>query len=213
MNQPIYHTDITQGTDEWMSIRQGKVGGSSSAALFVKGKSADGLGAGAYTLAYEKAAEIMGLSAWEESWQGNEATERGNELEPFARQWYERTKFIQVTELGYITRDWLFGTSPDGLVGTDGMIEIKCPSGKEFIRVAETAKIKPEYISQMQWGLWITGRAWCDHLTFHPDAKVQSLIRIHRDEAIMAMLDEKTEAFRQLVLDILTRQGYTGQIG
>lgn len=161
------HIDIRQGTDEWQEIRAGRVGGSSAAALLVNGKSGNGLGAGAVTLLYRKAAEF--ITGQKEETFTTPAMQRGTDLEPLARRRYEDETFQAVQEIGYVSDGDFLGYSPDGFVGDDGLIEIKCPGGAEFVRFADTREIKKEYLAQMQWGMWITGRAWCDFVVYHPD--------------------------------------------
>lgn len=132
----------------------------------------------------------------------SEAMQRGIDLEPFARNQYTLRTGHNVQEVGYVELSGLefVGFSPDGLIGDDGLVEIKCPMGPEFVRLRQTLEIKQEYIHQMQFGMWITGRAWCDHFTFHPDMGVASRIRVERDETMMQRLGEAIPAFNDLVI-------------
>ena len=129
------YNDIHQRTEEWYNIRLGRVGGSESSVLSVKGKSESGLGAAAFTLLYEKAYEII----QEEPVKENIVTfamQRGMDLEPEAIHEYELSKMVKVDQVGYILNSDMkyAGYSPDGLVGEDGLIEVKCPGNSEFMR-------------------------------------------------------------------------------
>lgn len=183
-----YHHDIKQGTEEWHKLRLGRLGGSSSYALLVNGRSETGLGAGAMTIICQNAAEIITGYA-QETYQ-NAAMDRGMELEPIARKAYEESVFATVQEIGYISEGSYLGTSPDGLVGDDGMIEIKAPEGPEYVRYSHTREIQKSYLSQMQWGLWITKRKWCDFVVYnHEFPKPIIITRILPDPEIHARYD------------------------
>ena len=213
----VINTDIEQGSPEWHNAREARVGGSTCAPLFTEppAKARDAgevLGKGAVSLAYDIAARRVKLdqpitaSPYYDLRPMSEAMEMGQLREPFARNAYQLKTGFKVDEVGYVTdtRYEFIGFSPDGFVGSDGMIEIKCPMGKEFARVRHTLKIKHEYMCQMNFGLWLTGRDWCDHFTFHPDSPVQSLIRVERDPAVMARLDVAIPAFNDLVIEIIS---------
>ena len=153
-----------QGSDEWLRLRAGRIGGTSCAALLVNGKDETGLGAGAKTLLYKKAAEF--ITGPEESYM-NDAMARGIALEPVARRRYEDETFCKVAEVGYISKGNFLGVSPDGLL-TGGGIEIKCPGPDEFVRYLDTRVIKTEYYYQCQWAMYLTGAEWWDFVYFHP---------------------------------------------
>lgn len=95
---------------------------------------------------------------------------RGVESEPFARDAYAEHTGTQVTEVGFIIRHedaYSVGYSPDGLVGEDGLIEIKSPRAKGHVATALEGEVPAHYMAQIQCGLWVTGRKWCDFLSFH----------------------------------------------
>ena len=168
------HTEFKQQSPEWFEIRLGRVGGSDGVALSVNGK--DGLGVGAKTLLYRKAAEIITRET--ENGFVSAAMERGTELEPFARQQYENDRFEMVQQVGYISMGSYFGYSPDGLVGDDGMIEIKCPGAVDFVRFSDTHEVQSNHYGQMQSALFLTDREWCDYVVFHPDFAPNHLVVI-----------------------------------
>ena len=114
MSKITIHTDIHQRSEEWHEIRLGRIGGSESNVLSVKGKSESGLGAAAFTLLYEKAYEII----QEEPVKENIVTfamQRGMDLEPEAIHEYELSKMVKVDQVGYILNsDYKYaGYSPD----------------------------------------------------------------------------------------------------
>lgn len=192
-NIQIHH--CIQGDDEWHELRSGRLGGTSSAVLLVDGRGPDGFGAGLHSLLYRKAAEI--LVGWAEPVYMNDDMQRGIDLEPLARRRYEDERFVTVQEVGYVSRGEFLGHSPDGLIGNDGMIEIKCPAAPEFVRYAIERNIKPEYIAQMQWGMWLADRKWCDFVVWHPDFKPGDMIvtRVHADADVHAKFTQRVPIY------------------
>lgn len=113
----------------------------------------------------------------------NAAMRWGIDHESAARQWYERRHGCRVSEVGFVVHrvhDFV-GVSPDGLVGDDGLIEIKCPQMKNFRRVMESRAMPPRYRWQVQGQLWVCRRAWLDFVCFHPPGHGIAL-RIEDDE-------------------------------
>ena len=210
MNDKItIHTDIHQRSEQWHKIRLGRVGGSAdSNALSVKGKSASGLGASAYTLLYKKAFEIIEKKPVKENIVTFEM-QRGIDLEPEATHEYELHKMVKVDQVGYILNsDYKYaGYSPDGLVGEDGLIEVKCPGNSEYMRQIITNDIPKQYISQMQWGMFLSGRKWCDYVVYNPDYTKSPLYvdRVYRSDTLIETLKENYLAFESELDAILER--------
>ena len=95
---------------------------------------------------------------------------RGIIAEPFARDYYADHHGVEVEEVGFMVRDfgtYRIGCSPDGLVGEDGGIEIKSPRAKTHIATALTGEIPAHYQAQVQAFLLVSGRSWCDFVSFH----------------------------------------------
>jgi len=202
------YNDIHQRSEEWYNIRLGRVGGSESSVLSVKGKSESGLGAAAFTLLYEKAYELI----QEEPVKENIVTfamQRGMDLEPEAIYEYEMAKMVKVDQVGYILNsDYKYaGYSPDGLVGEDGLIEVKCPGNSEFMRQIITNEIPKQYFCQMQWGMFISGRKWCDYVVYNPDYHKSPLYidRVDRIEKTIETLKANYLAFESELDAILER--------
>jgi len=188
-----------QGSPEWFAARAGVITASRfSDAVDRLKRASDGKKAGdrsgkSETYAYDLALERISGQPYGDTFQ-TFAMKRGTELEAQARMVYESRTMNFVTEAGIVlTDDRTFGYSTDGFVGDDGMIEIKCPlnSGK-VLNILQTGDVS-EYIHQMQGGLWITGRKWCDFIMYCPALESVGrdlyIKRIERDEAFIESLE------------------------
>ena len=128
----------------------------------------------------------------------------GSEREPFARMEYEMASGNLASESGIaLTDDGHFGYSSDGIVGDEGLIEIKCPSSsRKIIETWMTCDLS-EYIDQMQGGLWITGRQWCDFIMYcpwlEPIGKELFVKRVHRDDDYIESLEGDLLEFHKMV--------------
>lgn len=162
--------DCEQGTPEWKLLRASKPTSSRFGSLVTgTGKPSDGMAAYALELATE--AYIGG--PLDDGFAGNKYTERGKELEPVSAADYEMTHQVKIQHVGFITDDLLrWGTSTDGLVGNDGIVEFKNLIARRFmellVKVKKTNKTPPVYIPQIQGELFITERKWCDIVFYHP---------------------------------------------
>lgn len=173
--------DVTQGTEEWLKLRLGKFTASSAQAIANNGK-------GLETVVFEKVAEI--LTGKEKEAYTNGDIERGHQLEEMARSAYELEKGTPVKKVGFIEIDEYRGCSPDGLVGEDGLVEIKCKNDVNFVRMLIEPKIDPEHHWQMQMQLFLTGRSWCDYVVFNPNfPKSIIVVRVERDKDAIAKLN------------------------
>lgn len=118
----------------------------------------------------------------------SEAMQRGNDLEPSAKALYEFTHDVEVVEVGLCLHDTLdCGASPDGLIGDDGGIEIKCPLPHTHVGYLKDGKVPTKYIPQIQGCLWITNREWWDFMSYHPSME-DLIVRVYRDEAYITKL-------------------------
>jgi predicted phage-related endonuclease len=116
-------------------------------------------------------------------------------LEPLARDIYAEHR-APVQECGFVTADFdgtVIGYSPDGLVGEDGLIEIKSPRQKHHLRSLLSDEVPAEYVAQVQTGLAVTGRAWCDFITYAPGLPL-FIHRCARDELAIAQLIAAAQA-------------------
>ena len=95
------------------------------------------------------------------------AMERGKMLEPRARNAYRMATGQEVQEVGFCVRDEFVGCSPDGLVGEEGLIEIKCKTDVNHFFAVINNWIDPKHMAQMQFQMLVTGREWCDYVLFN----------------------------------------------
>jgi putative phage-type endonuclease len=172
----IIHT-CEQRSPEWYAVRCGKVSASSISDVLAKGK---GITRNKY-LRRLVAERITGLT--KETY-CNGAMEWGIQTEPEARDYYENLNFVNVQQVGFVEVNEYLGCSPDGLIGEDGLIEIKCPDSDTHLTYLEEGRMPPEYVTQVQGQLWITGLKWCDFMSYDPrfTCRPAFIIRVERDE-------------------------------
>ena len=113
---------------------------------------------------------------------------------------YEAATGVLVDELGFVPHPTIegAGASPDGLVGDDGLVEIKCPNTATMIETLLTGSIPSKYVSQMQFQMACTGRAWCDFVSFDPrmPSKAQMFVkRLIRDDEYIANMESEIQKF------------------
>lgn len=178
--------DIEQGTEEWKKLRLGKITASNFDRVITR--SGQYANKASDTFAFELASAIF-LDYEDESYKSPDM-ERGNELEPLARQEYESFNFVNVEQVTFIDCGD-YGCSPDGLVGNDGAIEIKCPKAKTHFKYIRDDKVPDEYYAQCQGILMCSGRKWLDFASYHPNVKQEYRLfikRVERDEEFIANL-------------------------
>lgn len=176
-------TAVQQGTDEWKRERLGHVTASRVADVMAKVKTGEAKTREKYRY------EIVTQRLTNEIVDGytNEAMAWGSEQEPYARMAYEAHTGNFVTQTGFVKHwniKWV-GASPDGLVDDDGLIEIKCPNTLTHLKTLESGKAPSEYIPQMQMQMWVTGRHWCDFVSYDPrlpDELRYFCVRVKRDD-------------------------------
>ena len=121
--------------------------------------------------------------------------DRGHELEPEARRFYELQRDCIVEQVGFcMTDDRRAGCSPDGLVVDNGLVEIKCPAPHTHVQYLLSRKVEQEYWPQVQGQLWVTGRKWADVLSYHPEM-TPVIVRVERDEAFLRALENELKYF------------------
>lgn len=195
--------EAPQGSEEWLRSRAGKITASMFKTARSKLKKTGEPTEAALNYAFKVAVEtISGLPMDEgfQTWQ----MQRGNELEPEARSLYEIRTGNQVETAGFVTTDCgTYGASADGLVSTDGGIEIKCLVSPERIREAILNHDVSEWYDQVQGGMWITGRAWWDFIIYCPALsgvnRELTIWHIMRDDAYIAELEADLNSFAGLV--------------
>jgi putative phage-type endonuclease len=198
--------NVEQGTDEWHNLRIGIPTASQFDSLVTSegepSKQIEGI-------INEKVANVIAGKVLE-SWDGNKWTERGHELEPLASAHYE---FIyddrKVETVGFVTdAEKTCGCSPDRLVNDDGLLEIKCPMPKTHIDYLISGKLPTTYFQQVQGQLMITGRDWCDFMSYHPDLP-ELIVRVERDDEFIEKLKARIDYFNAEVkkrVEIITNR-------
>jgi predicted phage-related endonuclease len=158
--------DLIQGSDEWLAARRGIMTASVVGQLVtpktIKPAANDYSRALTMTLAAER------ITGWTEDVYVSAAMMRGNMDEPLARDLYSRT-YAPVTEVGFMVRDdwgWALGYSPDGLVGDDGLIEVKSREPKAHLATILADEVPLANMAQIQAGLLVSGREWCDYVSW-----------------------------------------------
>lgn len=194
--------ECQQGTPEWFAARAGVCTASKFSDAIATLKNGNPSQA-SLDYAYKLAVERIYGQTTEDTYQTFEMR-RGTELEPVARMAYEVRSGNLAEESGVVlTDDRLFGYSTDGLVGTDGLIEIKCPNAaRKIVEMWETGSIA-EYEHQIQGGMWITGRKWCDFILYAPQlepvGKHLYIKRIERDDDFIEAMESKLWDFSRKV--------------
>ena len=186
-----------QRTEDWFSARLGKVTASSLYKVLAKTKTGYGADRGNYMtqLVLER---VTGSKA--ESYT-NASMQWGIDQEPFARAAYEASRGVMVDEVGFIPHPTIeaAGASPDGLVGDDGMVEIKCPDSKTALECwLSDTPVEGKYFAQMQWQMRCADRSWCDYVVFDPrmPAKAQLFVtRVMRDDEWLATTEAEVVKF------------------
>lgn len=196
-----YHPNLIQGEQEWMDIRRGRICASEmSKVLTPTLKIADNADTRSHV--YELAAQrITGYT--EPTYFGDEML-LGTLNEPLARQLYH-DNFNPVTECGFITNDdhgFTIGYSPDGLVGDDGLIEIKSRRQKFQVQSIVEGIVPKEHILQIQTGLLVTGRKWCDYVSYHGGMPLMP-IRMYPSEFVHEAIIEACGAFEAKVAKVV----------
>jgi len=176
--------EMEQGTQEWLEARLGCPSGSGFSKLITASGTPS---SSAESYINDLIAEL--ITGESTPFHVTEWMQRGTELEPFARMNYELETDREVTEVGFCMHDILrCGVSPDGLIGGDGGIEIKCPKPSTHVKYLRNGKLPSEYKAQVMGCLWITGREWWDFMSYHPQMP-NLLIRVHRDEEYINQLE------------------------
>jgi putative phage-type endonuclease len=185
-----------QGTQEWLQERCGKVTASRIADLMARTKT--GWGASRANYAAQLVAER--LTGCVQPSFTNAAMIHGTETEPEARRAYEFFVDRDVQQVGFVPHPAIemAGASPDGLVGEDGLLELKCPNTATHIETLLTGIIPDKYFKQMQFQMSCTGRAWCDFASYDnrlPERMRLFVSRVERDDAAIAEIEREVCVF------------------
>lgn len=182
--------DVEQGTAEWLAVRCGVPSASNFDKLVTtKGELSKQAQKYLYALAAEKVSGIK-----EEAFQ-SQAMTRGIETEAEAVEFYELTQGVDVEVVGFCLHESKrFGCSPDRLVGKEGLLEVKCPLPHTHVEYLLENNLEKDYFQQVQGQLLVTGRKWCDLLSYSRGLK-PLIVRVQRDEKFLAALSSALETF------------------
>lgn len=183
---------MEQLSEEWFAARRGKVTASRLGDLMATTRTGYGAGRGNY-MAELLAERLTGKTT--ERFQ-NDAMRWGVETEPHARAAYEFFRDATVVPAEFVPHPTMAntGASPDGLIGADGMVEIKCPLTATHVDTLLTETVALKYVYQMQWQLECTGRAWCDFVSFDPRLPPKMQLYVKRFERNTQTIAELTKA-------------------
>lgn len=189
---------IEQGSAAWFEQRRGKATASKIADIIATTKS----GPSASRKNYLAQLVVERLTGTVEESYTNAAMQWGKDKEPEARAAYAflHADGVSVGEAEFTDHPSIAmaGASPDGVVGWDGLLEIKCPNSATHIETLLGGKIDGKYITQMQWQMSCTGRAWCDFVSYDPRMPEHLAIwvkRVPRDEAMISELEGAVRTF------------------
>jgi hypothetical protein len=179
---------MQQRSDEWFAARCGKATASRFRDILATIKS----GEAADRRNYRAALVCERLTGKPDQGFTNSAMQWGTEQEPFARIAYMALTGHEVEEVGFFLHpEMAAGASPDGFVGEDGGLEIKCPNKATHLATLLAGKMPPEHLPQVQGAMWITGRKWWDFVSYHPEfpEHLQLFVqRIERDDTYITQL-------------------------
>ncbi len=199
-------SEIIQGSPEWFAIRLGKVTASRIADATARTKS----GWGASRMNYMAELIVERLTGQSAPSYTNAAMQWGTDQEPVARAAYEFMRDCEAVQIGFVDHPKIAmsGASPDGLIGSDGLVEFKCPNSATHIDTLIEDGFDGKYVKQMQWQMACTGRKWCDWVSFDPrlPAAMQLYIyRVKRNDELIAELEKEIQDFLAELDDKIAR--------
>lgn len=188
--------EMVQGSDAWKQIRCGKVTASRVSDIMAKTKSGPAASRANY-MAQLICERLTGTPAETYS---NAAMVHGTETEPEARSAYEFYQSATVEQVAFVAHPKIdqAGCSPDGLVGSDGLVEIKCPNSATHLETLLGQAVPGKYEAQMQFQMACTGRAYCDFVSYDPRMPENMRLfvrRVPRDDKRIKEIEEEIAAF------------------
>jgi len=193
-------SDIEQGSAEWFAIRCGKVTASRVADIIATTKS----GYSASRANYEAQLICEVLTGKPAESFTNSAMQWGTDTEPLARAQYELKSGNMVDQIGFVVHLTIeqSGASPDGLIGTDGLIEIKCPNTSTHLDTLLNQTVPSKYITQIQWQLACTQRKWCDFVSYDPRLPENLALFIKRVDADVTMIESLESEVKKFLVGV-----------
>ena len=200
---PPVHIEVTQGTDEWLEARRGMLTASEVERIITptlkvaqNGQSRKHV----YAIAAQR------ITGYVEPSYFSDAMLRGHEDEVAARASYSR-HYAPVDEAGLLVRDFgdfRLGYSPDGLVGTDGLIECKSRAQAFHVQTIAGGEMPPDFLIQVQSGLLVSARQWCDFISYCGGMPM-GVFRVFPDEGVQAAIIDAARAFEAQVAETIAK--------
>lgn len=198
------YADLIQGSDEWDEARRGIITASVVGQLVtpktVKPASND------YSRALTTLLVAERITGWSEPVYVSHDMLRGSLDEPVARGIYAE-HYASVIEVGFMVRDdwgYRIGYSPDGLVGDDGLVEIKSRRPKAHLAHIIADEVPVENVAQIQCGLLVSGREWCDYVSFCGGMPLWTK-RVEPDQRWFDAILAAVETFEQTAAEMVAR--------
>lgn len=192
----------------WHQQRLGKLTASRFNDMLQQGKGKDArFGTMCMNYIYEKVAELLTNAPHITT---SQAMEWGTNMESEAIAKYEEKKGVLVLRSDFIPFGEFAGSSPDGLVNEDGIIEVKCPfNPANHAETIITNEVPIKYIPQIQGNLMTSGRAWCDYISYDPRVQNESLRlyikRVHRDEELIKALEARIDEVHEKIVELYNK--------
>ena len=201
--------DLEQGTPEWLAARSGKVTASRIGDVMATIKSGEAAARRDYRA--QIVAEILTGTPQDRTYV-NDEMRWGTEQEPLARSAYEVAKGVLVDQVGFVFHPTIerAGASPDGVIGDDGLVEIKCPKTATHIQYLVSGVVPEAYKPQMLWQMACTGARWCDFVSYDPRLTEELqlfVMRYPRDEGRIKNMESEVLRFLAEVDETLAALG------
>lgn len=201
---------IIQGSDEWKALRVGKVTASRVADVIAKTKS--GYSASRANYMAQLISERLTKTPAETYM--NAAMQHGTDTEPEARAAYEFYQGAAVEQVAFVAHPKIdqAGCSPDGLVASDGLVEIKCPNTATHLETLLGQAVPGKYEAQMQFQMACTGRSWVDFVSYDPRMPENMRLfvkRVDRDDTKIKEIESEIASF---LLEMAAKLASLGKI-
>lgn len=197
--------EIIQGSPEWHQARLGHVTASKIADVMAKGK-----GSAPSVTRRNYMAQLVAERLTGEPSEGFTSADmqHGIDTEEQARLSYEIMQNETAVTCGFMPHPTiaLSGASPDGLVGDNGLVEIKCPKTATAIDTLQGKAIDRRYMLQMQWQMACTERGWCDFVSFDPRLPVEMQLHVQRVDADFDLISEIETAVQAFLSELDTME-------
>lgn len=191
----IIHDDVSQGSAEWLALRLGIPTASEFSAILTSATFSASYSKGRQTYLHKKLAERI-LGHCLPGFDGSFSTEHGQALEDQARAWFEMERDVTIRQVGFVTTDdKKCGCSPDGLIGEDEGLELKCPAFHTHVGYCLARTVPDDYLCQVHGSLYVTGRKRWHFLSYAGSKFPKLVVTVERDEVIMRKIGDALASF------------------